>query len=241
MGRRENTRGEVAGGAPEGPKWPHAPCSTHRTAGFHVKPYFPVGLDLVGVKAVVVGGGHEAADKARKLAEAGAQVTVVWPAVGAAVDALQAAGTVSWIGAPPDREHVRGARVVVLAEPDRALAQRLHTLGRTEGFWLCAVDQSEYCDWVNLAQVRAGPIRIAIGSDGGAPALSGRLREELQAGLDARFVAFAERLLALREGLEGLPSEERRRRMALALEGFRLDMVVEYPPWESAPDGEPPA
>jgi siroheme synthase-like protein len=206
-----------------------------------VKPYFPVGLDLVGAQAVVVGGGHEAADKARKLAEAGAQVTVVWPAVGAEVDALQAAGTVSWIGAQPDREHFRGARVVVLAELDRELARSLQELGRTDGFWLCAIDQSEYCDWVNLAQVRAGPIRIAIGSDGGAPALSRRLREELQAGLDARFVAFAERLVALRERLAGLPSEERRRRMALALEGFRLDMVVEYPPWESAPDGEPPA
>jgi siroheme synthase-like protein len=202
--------------------------------------YFPVGLDLQGARAVVVGGDAEAADKAGKLAGAGAEVTVLWPEVGDGVRALAEAGAVAWIPRAPTADDLPGARVVLLTEQDPALAQWLHGLGRTHGFWLCALDQPDHCDWVNLGQVRAGPIRIAIGSDGGAPALVRRLREALQGALDGRFAAFAERLVTFRQGLKKHPPEERRRRLALALQGFQLEIRVRYPPWESNTDGGPP-
>jgi siroheme synthase-like protein len=205
-----------------------------------MKPYFPVGLDLVGARAVVVGGNAEAADKAGKLAEAGAEVTVIWPSEGPEVRGLAASGGIRRVVRGPAREDVQGARVVVLAEQDADLARWLHGLARSEGFWLCAIDQPEHCDWVNMGQVRAGPIRIAIGSGGGAPGLTRRLREDLQAALDGRFAAFAQRLAAFRAGLQGLPVEDRRRRLSLALRGFRLDIRVEYPAWEASREAEPP-
>lgn len=205
-----------------------------------MKPYFPVALDLAGRTAVVAGGNDEAVDKARKLVGAGARVVVAWPEVDPRLEAMAEAGEVTWVRRVPEREDLSGARVVVLAEIDRPLAVRLHALAAEEGFWLCAIDQPDHCDWVNLAQIEAGPVRIALGSSGGAPGLLKRLREDLSRAFDERFSAFAGRLARFREGLSGLPSAERRRRLALAIEGFRLEIRVRYPKWESDPEGEPP-
>ncbi|MFW5925451.1 MAG: precorrin-2 dehydrogenase/sirohydrochlorin ferrochelatase family protein [Myxococcota bacterium] len=205
-----------------------------------MKPYFPVALDLVGHTAVVVGGNHEAVDKARKLAGARAAVRVVWPRVDADLQEMARRGVVEWRRRPPEAEDFRGARLVVLAEPDADLARELHSLGRSEGFWLCAIDQPEHCDWVNVGQVEAGPVRIGIASGGGAPGLVKRLRIDLSNALGGRFAAFANRLVAFREGLAGLPPEERRRRLTLALEGFRLEIRICYPDWESDPHSDPP-
>lgn len=204
------------------------------------QPYFPVALNLHGARAVVVGGDTEAGDKGASLAEAGAEVTVLWPTAGARVRGLADAGVVSWEPRMPQATDFRGVRVVLSTPRDAELSRWLRGLGRAEGFWLCALDQPEHCDWVNMGQVRAGPVRVALGSGGGAPALVRRLREDLAEALDGRFAAFADRLVAYRRKLQGEPVEERRRRLALALEGFRLEIRVRYPPWEGSPGGDPP-
>lgn len=205
-----------------------------------MKPYFPIALDLVGHKAVVVGGNDEAAEKAERLLRAKAHVQVLWPEVGARLRALIDAGDVAWAPRRPEPADLRGARVVVLAERDPALAAELHEQGRREGFWLCAIDQPEHCDWVNVAQLEVGPIRIAISTGGTSPGLAKRLREDLHAVLaaDGRFESFASRLADLRKGLMGLPDEERFRQLALAIEGFRLEIEVKYPAWESNGEGD---
>lgn len=205
-----------------------------------VKPYFPVALDLVGHTAVVVGGNREAVDKARKLVGAQAAVCVVWPEADPELEDMARRGEVEWRPRRPEPEDFRGARVAVLAEADTDLARELHALGRAEGFWLCAIDQPEHCDWVNVGQVEAGPVRIGIVSGGGAPGLVRKLRIDLSEALGDRFAAFARRFVAFRARLAGLPPEDRRRRLALALEGFRLEIRVCYPDWESDPRADPP-
>lgn len=205
-----------------------------------MRPYFPVALNLVGERAVIVGGDHEAVDKARKLVRAQAEVRVVWPEVEPELRTMAENGAVRWIARDVRPDDLRGARVVVLTVQDADRARDLRARGRREGFWLCAIDQPEHCDWVNVGQIEAGPIRLSIASGGGAPALIKRLREDLSVAFDERFAAFAQRLVRYREGQAARPSAERRRRLALALEGFRLEIQICYPPWESSPDGEPP-
>ena len=66
-------------------------------------PRYPVMLDLSGRRCLVIGGGAVAHRKVRGLVEAGAHVTVVAPALGAALAELleeqapEAVGTVTWI------------------------------------------------------------------------------------------------------------------------------------------------
>jgi siroheme synthase-like protein len=202
-----------------------------------VTSFLPVALPLDGARALVIGGDHEAVDKAQRLVAAGARVTVVAESVDAPLAALAARGALAWYARSFVPEDARGMKVVVLAPRDEALASSLFAQARRDGFWLSAIDQPRYCDFVWVSVTQAGPVQISLSSGGTAPALLKRLRGEFERLFDARFAAFAGRVAALRGGLEGLSLGERRARMAAVLEGFALDARVRYPDWESAPDG----
>ena len=57
---------------------------------------YPIFLDLSGKTCLVVGEGHEIAGKVRGLVDAGASVRYVNPRAEAAIEALAAAGLISW-------------------------------------------------------------------------------------------------------------------------------------------------
>lgn len=159
---------------------------------------------------------------------------VVSPSGCAALAELAVRSRVHWYVREFTPADARGCRVVVLTEPDRERAIALRSLGRRLGFWLCAIDQPDFCDWVNVGVVRAGPIQIAIGSGGGAPGLVRALREGLSAGLSGRFARFAERLADRRERA---PRELRRQDMRDALAGLRVRVEIDYPAWEAEDGG----
>jgi precorrin-2 dehydrogenase/sirohydrochlorin ferrochelatase len=200
--------------------------------------FLPVALPLDGARALVIGGDGEAVDKAQRLVAAGARVTVLAESVEAPLAALAARGALRWYARAYAPEDARGAKVVVLAPRDEALARALFAQARRDGFWLSAIDQPRYCDFAWVSVTQAGPVQIALSSGGTAPALLKRLRGELERLFDARFAAFAARVAALRGGLEGLSLAQRRARMAEVLDGFAVEARVTYPRWESAPDGD---
>jgi siroheme synthase-like protein len=199
----------------------------------------PVALVVRGRPALVVGGDDEAADKALRLVEAGARVTVVAPAVVPAIARLAERAGLRWYARELVDDDVRGAHVVVVTPLDAALASRVRRLAHAGRAWLCAIDQPAFCDFVQVATVRAGPVQVALSSDGTAPALLGRLRAGLVAALDARFAAFAARLAEARTRLRDVDRAGRRRLMEAWLAGFGFDVTVRYPAWEASADGPP--
>jgi precorrin-2 dehydrogenase/sirohydrochlorin ferrochelatase len=199
----------------------------------------PVALVVEGLPALVVGGDDEADDKAARLVEAGARVTVVAEAVVPALARRAERAELRWFARAFADDDVRGAAVVVVTPLDPNLGARVRRLTRRGRAWLCAIDQPALCDFVQVATVRAGPVQVALASGGTAPALLGRLREGLVRALDGRFAAFAERLGRARETLAGSDRAARRAAMAAWLEGFALDVSVRYPAWEAARSGPP--
>lgn len=129
---------------------------------------FPVSLYLNGRKAVVVGAGEDAEARAARLEAAGAEVTRL-PAASAEDVAAAAAGA-----------------FLVVATSDEAAADRAAArASRAAGALAYAHDQPHESDFAMPAIARRGPIQIAISTDGVAPALSRRLREIVEAALDA--------------------------------------------------------
>jgi siroheme synthase-like protein len=168
---------------------------------------YPLNLLLDDRKCVVVGGGAEAALRAGNLLEAGARVLVVGTEATPGLDAL-ASPRLRLERRPFTESDLDEAWLVVQATQDAELARIVGAACEARRIFFCAVDQPENSSYAHLALVRTGSLTVAIGTEGRAPALGRRLREELARVLgEAGAADEVERLAALRSAT---PAAERR-------------------------------
>jgi siroheme synthase-like protein len=159
---------------------------------------FPIALDLHGRRCLVVGQGEEAVLRARSLLAEGAKVRVVAEQPTPSVLELVAAGAEvlqrSYLS-----EDFDDTWLVVLADRDPALADRLAHETETRRIFYCALDDPRVGSFSHLAIARAGIVFAAIGTHGEAPALGRRLRELLSSLFErAGLAEFASRHATLR-------------------------------------------
>ena len=168
---------------------------------------FPAFLKLTGRKVVLVGGGKVAAAKLNSLLETGAVVTVVAPEIRTE---LRQPG-VTLLQRPFDPADLDGAWWVVAAAPPE-VNRAVLAAAEPHRVFVNAVDDPANATAYLGGVVRRSGVTIAISTDGRAPALSGLLREALDAWLpgelDAWMKAADEARRAWRE--QAVPMEQRR-------------------------------
>jgi siroheme synthase-like protein len=175
---------------------------------------YPLNLLLDDRKCVVVGGGAEAAVRAGNLLEAGAQVLVVGEEETLGLEAL-ASARLQVARRSFQESDLDDAWLVVQVTQDAELARRVGQSCQARRIFFCALDQPENSTYAHLALVRTGSLTIAIGTEGRAPALGRRLREELSRVLnEAGAAEEVERLAALRTAT---PNAERREALGRAV------------------------
>jgi siroheme synthase-like protein len=121
---------------------------------------YPVMLDLVGRRAVVIGAVAIAEGKDQALRLAGADVEVF--ANGA------------WTPASLD-----GATVCVASSDDPAERDAIARAARARGVLVNVMDDVPNCDFAAPAIVRRGELVLAIGTGGRSPAMASKLRHDL--------------------------------------------------------------
>jgi siroheme synthase (precorrin-2 oxidase/ferrochelatase) len=180
--------------------------------------FYPVSLNLVGRRCVVIGDAadREAAEKVAALREVDADVR--------------------WITDPSALrdEDVAQAFFVISTPQDDALSARLRALADEHKFLLCTIDQPRHGFVAMQAIVTAGPVRIGISTGGVVPRVGKILKAALQRALDAKFVRFVELLARQKRRNRTLLADdaEGRRRAAIAsADGLALDARVTYPQW----------
>ncbi len=189
----------------------------------------PVSLDVSGRRCLVLGGGAEATDKARRLVRAGGAVQVIAEQVEDALIAMAEAGELGWAARSWVPADVRGAFLVFVTPDEQDRAAEAHDLALAQGAHICAIDVPDHCTFANPAVVEVGELRVALSSGGRTPALLRRLREDLQRALVTdEMLRFVAELGAMRDRL---PPAERRAQLARATAGFRLDVKVTFPDW----------
>lgn len=195
-------------------------------------PGFPLSLDVRGWPVLVVGGDEEAAEKTRRLLEAGAKVTVISPTLHDALKQIAASAKIIHRGRH-FRENDSDNAILVLntIRGDKDFSRSLLTLARQKRFLLWSVDQPEASTVIMPAVVACGHLRVAINTSGMAPALSGFIKEDLERILGEEFAAFVEWLGQLREQAKANEPDVEKRRSLLreALDGFRLLGKIQYP------------
>lgn len=149
---------------------------------------YPVALSVHGRRCLVVGGGNVGTRRASSLVEAGAAVTVVAPEATEQIREWAAEGMLTLHAELFTSKHLDGAFLVVAATENPTVNAAVRDAAREKGILLNLAapatededDESDPGDFVTMATVRRGELLLSVTTGGAGPALSARLRRELE-------------------------------------------------------------
>jgi len=131
-----------------------------------------------------VGEGHEIAGKVRGLVDVGATVRYVNPRAEGTIEALAAAGLISWERRKFEERDLDGCFLAIAdCEENAGIFRR----AEARQVLINAVDDPEHCRFSFGSVHRQGDLTIAISTNGAAPALAVRLRERLEQDIGAEY------------------------------------------------------
>lgn len=144
----------------------HAVADPADDAGVLPRFAFPVTLDVAGRRCVVAGGGPMAHEKVRALREAGADV----------VDVAAGAFTLDLLD---------GAFLFIVSGEDDLDADEAFAEAERRGILTNVLDDIPHCHFAFPSIVDRGALKVAISTQGKAPALARRVRLDLEERLAA--------------------------------------------------------
>lgn len=138
---------------------------------------YPVGLDLRGRRALVVGAGPVAARKVAGLLSAGAAVTVVAPE---AVPEIANDPDVRWHRRQYRRGEVASYRVAITATSDPTVNRQVARDGDAANVFVNSADDPANCAFILPSVVTRGDLQVTVSTNGRSPAMARWARRHLE-------------------------------------------------------------
>lgn len=142
--------------------------------------YYPVYLDISNRKCIVIGGGEVAERKVFRLLACGASVAVAGKTLTDPLMKLVREKRIEYIGDSYKDGYLKGAFFVIGATDRPEVNRRIFEDARKEGILVNIVDEPSRCDFIVPSIVERGDLTIAVSTGGKSPALSRRIREDLE-------------------------------------------------------------
>lgn len=190
---------------------------------------YPLNIDLTGRLVVVVGGGAVAERKVNGLlcTSTDVLVRVVAPEATHVLQQHAEMGRIDWKRVRYTREMLSGAFLVFAATDVRAVNTAAAADARAMGMLVNVADDALGSTFQVPSCVRRGDLLLTVSTGGASPALSRRLRMELEQCYPPAFGIWLERVGKLRMQMqqELLSSRERTAFWRAAMRADVLDMV----------------
>lgn len=142
--------------------------------------YYPIYLNLAGRRCLVIGGGAVAERKIAGVLEAGANPTVISPAITNTIARWAKEQIIELIARRYQPGDLTGFDIAFVATDDGDLNAQVFQEGRRLGVWVNAADDPAHCDFILPSVLRRGDLTVAVSSGGSSPALARTIREELE-------------------------------------------------------------
>jgi siroheme synthase-like protein len=156
------------------------------TADAQAAAYLTLGINVRGLRCLVVGAGRVGARKVLTLAKAGADVTVVAPVVSDSLTSVIAAGQVQWRQREFASADLDGCFLVVAATSDRELNQRIGQEADSRRVLSCVASDAGDSRVIFPALYDDGEVSVAVHSHGRDCRRSQQVRNDLAARLKQR-------------------------------------------------------
>lgn len=192
---------------------------------------YPVSLNLTGKTCVVVGGGSVALRKVKTLLEYGAHVTVISPQLDADLEAMQTQFT--WIPQGYADDMLAGAFLVIAATDSRDVNHQVAVWCAEHQVLVNVVDSKEESSFTVNAAVRQGDLTLTVSTNGVSPAISRKIRKQLQQQFGPEYAMMLEIVREIRnQAMETIPDEARRREFLQSLADMELQEQLRQEPKE---------
>lgn len=191
---------------------------------------FPVYLtNLDEQHAVVIGSGPAAPRKIDGLLDAGAAVTVIDPAPSAPVQRRIEEGALDWVNRTYQPGDLDGAVLVIVTEGDSEAKQQVWDEAQERNVLINTTGDPAHSTFSNGATLRRGPLVVSVSTSGAAPALSVRLKEQLEADFGSEYERFLDIMKRLRDPMQECISDfqDRRDRWYRLVDSDILDLLRE--------------
>jgi uroporphyrin-III C-methyltransferase/precorrin-2 dehydrogenase/sirohydrochlorin ferrochelatase len=189
---------------------------------------FPMFLQMAGRHVVIVGGGEQAAQKARLMLKTEARLVLVAPELDPELAALVKAGRATQV-MTLTVDVFRDAALVFVATGCVGYDYAAHALAKAAGAVVNVVDRPALCDATTPSIVDRDPVVVAISTEGTAPVLARQIKSKMETLLEpalGELAALAGRLRP--EVNHRIPQRERR---------FFWDWVFNGPPRQAMARG----
>ena len=142
--------------------------------------YYPVYLNLRGKKVLVVGGGAVALRKTKSLLEAKAFVKVVSPLFHEGFESINSNSNLILQLKAFEEKDVSDVFLVFSATDDRELNYIISQICETSGILCNIADNPEKSGFIVPSCIKRGDLMLAVSTGGKSPALSRKLRKDLE-------------------------------------------------------------
>lgn len=153
--------------------------------------YFPIFIDMLNQKVVVIGGGETATQKVRLLLKTDARVIVIAPVLTAELKGFAAGGRITTVNRNFKPSDLNSARLIYAATGDRHVDYAVSDTAHKLNIPVNVVDRPEACSFITPAIVDRSPVVIAVSTEGAAPVLAREIKSKLEATLPMNFGALA--------------------------------------------------
>ncbi|MCO6059183.1 siroheme synthase CysG [Pseudomonas sp. MOB-449] len=175
--------------------------------------FLPLFHNLQGRQVLVVGGGEVALRKARLLADAGAQLRVVAPAIEAQLlEMVERSGGESRLRGYQETD-VDSCVLVIAASDDQALNADVSAHAQARGIPVNVVDAPKLCSVIFPAIVDRSPLIVAVSSAGDAPVLARLIRARIETWIPAAYGQLAGLAKKFRDQVKTLFPDVQQRRV----------------------------
>ncbi|SLN15468.1 Siroheme synthase [Pseudoruegeria aquimaris] len=153
---------------------------------------FPMFLRTTGRRIVILGGGEQAAQKARLALKTDAAICLAFPGPpDAELAALIREGRLTHHAGAVTPALFENAALTFVATGCPGLDAALHAIAKAAGATVNVVDQPDLCDALTPSIVDRDPVVVAIGTEGTAPVLARQIKTRVEEMLEPRLGGLA--------------------------------------------------
>lgn len=160
---------------------------------------FPIYLNnLHEQRCVVIGSNHGVEQKVRELLEVDAKVTLIAPDPPAPVKGWADEGRIEWVEREYQYGDLKDAFLAIVCETNSERTHPIWEEAQERNILFNAREDVPHCNFVNASFIRRGPLVISISTSGASPALSVRLRQEMEDRFGPEYETFLHMMQDLR-------------------------------------------